>query len=56
MSGVEFQREIEKKAFLLGGSNYYAPVQLVTDYIKGKKTTKLLDVRPSYSIGYTLTT
>ena len=55
MSGVEFQREIEKKAFLLGGSNYYAPVQLVTDYIKGKKTTKLLDVRPSYSIGYTLT-
>ena len=28
MSGIEFQREIEHKAFLLGGSNYKAPVQL----------------------------
>lgn len=54
MSGIEFQREIEKKAFLLGGSNYSAPVQLVQDYIKGKKSEKLLDVKPSYSIGYTL--
>lgn len=54
MSGIEFQREIEKKAFELGGSNYYAPVQLVTDYINGKKSEKLLDVKPTYSIGYTL--
>lgn len=54
MSGIEFQREIEHKAFLLGGSNYKAPVQLAKDYIAGVKTTKLLDVKPSYSIGYTL--
>ena len=55
MSGIEFQRKIEKKAFELGGGKYKAPVQLATDYIKGIKTTKLLDVKPSYSIGYTLT-
>ena len=54
MSGIEFQREIEKKAFELGGGDYKAPVQLVTDYIKGVKTAKLLDVKPSYSIGYVL--
>lgn len=54
MSGIELQRQIEKKAFELGGSDYKAPVQLVVDYIKGKKTEKLLDVKPSYSIGYVL--
>ncbi|VWL85660.1 NAD(P)/FAD-dependent oxidoreductase [Oceanivirga miroungae] len=54
LSGVEFQREIEEKAFKLGGSNYHAPVQLVTDYINNRKSTKILDVVPSYSIGYKL--
>ncbi len=54
LSGVEFQRTIEKKAFELGGSNYNAPVQLVKDYIANKSSTKLLDIKPSYSIGYKL--
>lgn len=54
MSGVEFQRQIEKRAYILGGSDYKAPVQLVTDYINDKETKKLLDVKPSYFIGYKL--
>lgn len=52
MSGVYFQRELEKKAFILGGADYKAPVQLVKDFIKNKKTKSLQDVIPSYSIGY----
>lgn len=55
LSGIRFQREIERKAFELGGSNYHAPVQKVKDYIKGVKTTNLGEVKPSYSIGYKLT-
>lgn len=54
LSGVEFQRKLEKKAFELGGSNYHAPIQKVIDYINNKKTIKLGNVLPSYSIGYTL--
>lgn len=54
LSGVEFQRQLEEKAFNLGGSNYFAPVQLVEDFINNKKSEKILDVVPSYSIGYTL--
>ncbi|WP_371440142.1 NAD(P)/FAD-dependent oxidoreductase, partial [Oceanivirga salmonicida] len=54
LAGVEFQREIEKKAYELGGSNYCAPIQLVKDYIKNVKSTKLLNVKPSYSIGFKL--
>lgn len=55
LSGVEFQRMLEKKAFLLGGKNYQAPVQLAQDFINNRKTTNLLGVKPSYSRGYELT-
>ena len=34
LAGIEFQREIERKAFILGGSNYNAPIQTVGDFIK----------------------
>ncbi len=34
LAGVEFQRKWEEKAFKLGGSNYYAPAQLVGDFLK----------------------
>lgn len=54
MSGIEFQRELEKKAFILGGSNYKAPVQLVEDYIQNRISKKLKSIKPSYSIGYKL--
>ena len=51
LAGIEFQREIEKKAFVLGGSNYFAPIQTVGDFINNTTTTKLGSVLPSYSIG-----
>lgn len=53
LAGIKYQREIEKKAFLLGGSNYNAPIQTVGDFINNNKTTKLGSVLPSYSIGVT---
>ncbi|MDD3123335.1 MAG: hypothetical protein PHC62_07485 [Candidatus Izemoplasmatales bacterium] len=53
LAGVEFQRQFEKKAYLLGGSNYYAPIQLLGDFLKDKQSTKLGVVKPSYKPGVT---
>lgn len=52
ISGIEFQRKIEKKAFELGGGNYFAPVQTVGDFLQNKVTQNLGSVIPSYLPGY----
>lgn len=52
LDAIEFQRNLEKKAFNMGGSNYHSPVQTLGDYIDGKKTTKLGRVTPSVTCGY----
>lgn len=36
LAWVEFQRKWEEKAFVLGGSNYHAPAQLVWDFLAGR--------------------
>lgn len=48
LAGVEFQRRIEKSAFISGGGDYKAPVQRVGDFLNNKKTTSFGDVVPSY--------
>ena len=55
LAGIEFQRQIESKAFTLGGSNYEAPGQLVGDFLQGKTSTELGSVIPSYKPGVHLT-
>lgn len=52
LAGIELQRELERKAFELGGSDYRAPVQLVKDYIDNKPSEALGDVKPSFTCGY----
>lgn len=37
LKGIEFQGQLEKNAFIMGGKNYFAPVQHATDFVKGKK-------------------
>ncbi len=54
LAGMYFQEELEHKAFILGGSNYNAPVQRVEDFIKNKPSTKIGSITPSYKPGYTL--
>ena len=53
LAGLSYQRKIEKAAFILGGSNYYAPIQTVKDFVENRKTTKLGKVQPSYKMGVT---
>ncbi|MFT4639143.1 MAG: putative FAD-dependent dehydrogenase [Verrucomicrobiales bacterium] len=54
LSGVNFQRDLEEKAFKLGGSNYHAPVQLLGDFLKDKKSTEIRSIKPSFRPGVTL--
>jgi hypothetical protein len=55
LAGIEFQREIESKAYKLGGSTYEAPGQLVGDFLDGKPSTAFGSVMPSYKPGVHLT-
>ena len=53
LGGMYFQEELEKKAYVLGGKNYYAPVQRVEDFLKNRKTEKLGKIKPTYLPGVT---
>ena len=53
LAGVEFQRAIECKAFVTGGGDYRAPVQLVGDFLKGRTSDKFGKVVPTYASGTT---
>ncbi|MFH1819297.1 MAG: NAD(P)/FAD-dependent oxidoreductase [Pseudomonadota bacterium] len=55
LAGIELQRKLEARAFELGGGNYEAPGQLVGDFLKGKPSTQLGSVEPSYKPGVHLT-
>jgi uncharacterized FAD-dependent dehydrogenase len=48
---MEFQRKLERAAFIAGGSSYAAPVQLVGDFLKGKTSDRFGEVLPSYGAG-----
>ncbi len=54
LAGISFQKKLEEKAFYLGGSNYYAPVQRVEDFLQNKKSEWIGIVKPTYQPGYTL--
>ena len=53
LSGIEFQRKLEKAAFYMGGGNYFAPVQTSKDFLNGEKSVSLGNVNPTYPIGVT---
>lgn len=54
LSGIYFQKDLEEKAFNLGGKNYFAPVQRVEDFLNNKKSEFIGKVKPSYLPGFTL--
>jgi len=55
LAGIEFQRALESRAYVLGGSDYQAPGQLVGDFMAGRASTRLGSVTPSYQPGVRLT-
>jgi uncharacterized FAD-dependent dehydrogenase len=55
LAGMELQRQLEGNAFVLGGSNYNAPGQLIGDFLANRPSTKFGEVTPSYTPGVHLT-
>ncbi len=51
LAGIDFQRKLEEKAYHLGGQTYDAPVQLVGDFLAGRKSGEHGSVTPSYKPG-----
>jgi len=53
IAGVFFQEALEKKAFEMGGANYFAPVQRLQDFMSAKVSIAFGSVIPSYLPGVT---
>jgi uncharacterized FAD-dependent dehydrogenase len=54
LAGIELQEQLEAHAYVLGGSDYSAPAQLLGDFVNGQASTQLGEVIPSYKPGVTL--
>ena len=55
LAGIALQRQLEQLAFKVGGENYHAPAQLIGDFLAGKPSTELGEVKPSYTPNIKLT-
>ena len=51
LAGVDLQRQLETRAFELGGGTYDAPAQLVGDFLADRPSTAFGTVLPSYTPG-----
>ena len=55
LAGIDFQRALERNAYVLGGSNYDAPAQKVGNFLKGTSSETVGGVVPSFQPGVKLT-
>jgi uncharacterized FAD-dependent dehydrogenase len=55
LAGIAFQRELESRAYVLGGSNYDAPGQLMGDFVRGVASKAFGSVIPSFKPAVHLT-
>jgi uncharacterized protein len=54
LAGIVLQRQLEARAYQLGGATYDAPGQLVGDFLNQKASSALGEVEPSYQPGVKL--
>ena len=55
LAGIVLQRQLESRAFEVGGGSYEAPAQRVGDFLAHRPSTALGGVQPSYKPGIHLT-
>jgi len=48
LQGIELQRKLERNAYVMGGSNYDAPAQMVGDFLAAGTGKPYQNVEPSY--------
>ena len=51
LGAIEYQRKIERAAFIAGGSDYSAPIITVGDFLNGRCVSDPTDVLPTYMDG-----
>lgn len=51
MLGIQYQADLEERAFKLGGGDYTAPSQRVEDFLKGRPSSGFGAVAPTYRPG-----
>ncbi len=51
VSAIEFQRNLERRAYTAGGGDYIAPMQTVGDFLDGKSGTEYSKIAPTYRDG-----
>lgn len=51
LAGIEFQRKIERAAYIAGGGDYVAPVQRVGDFLRNRTSDCFGSVKPTYAGG-----
>lgn len=51
LAGLDFQRNLERKAFVFGGENYFAPVQRFGDFVENRKSEGFGKIVPTYRPG-----
>jgi len=55
LAGIVLQRQLESKAYDMGGGTYEAPAQRVGDFLAARPSAQLGGVQPSYKPGIHLT-
>ncbi|MBE6973593.1 MAG: hypothetical protein E7440_06935 [Ruminococcaceae bacterium] len=55
LAGVRFQEQWEQAAFQLGGENWFAPAQLVSDFLADRPSVGAGSILPTYRPGVTWT-
>ena len=55
LAGIDLQRDLESRAFQMGGENYRAPAQLVGDFLANVPSGSTSGGTPSYQPGVTFT-
>ncbi len=55
LAAIDFQRRIERAAFLHGGGDYSAPIMTVGDFLCGRKGSEPSRVMPTYMSGHGVT-
>ncbi len=55
LAGMQLQRQLEAKAYALGGNSYKAPGQLIGDFLANRPSLSFGEMQPSYTPGVHLT-
>ncbi len=51
LAGMRFQQKLERAAFVAGGKDYAAPVQLAGDFLSDRESSHFGEVKPTYAAG-----